>query len=121
MALFTGVSTKYKLAGIFGLSSYLVLGGKIKSVAEENGNVNQDAKWFMGHGDADPLVKYEWGTKTVDVLKGELGVKDIEFKTYHGLGHSADPLELDHVESFIRMCLPPMVDGGGEGSKKGEL
>lgn len=83
--------------------------------------MNKDAKWFMGHGNADPLVKYDWGVKTAEMLKTELGVKDLDFKTYHGLGHSADPLEIDHVESFIRKCLPPVEEGGGEGSKKGEL
>lgn len=95
-----------------------MLGDKIKTLAEEHGNVNRDSKWFMGHGDADALVKYDWGVKTKEVLKGELGVKDVEFKTYHNLGHSADPLEIDHLEGFLRKCLP---EGGGEGSKKGEL
>lgn len=121
MSIFTGLTTKYTLAGIFALSSYLVMGDKIKNLAEENGNANKDTKWFMGHGAADPLVKYDWGVKTVEVLKKELGVKDLDFQTYYGLGHSADPLEMDHVESFIRKCLPPLGDGNGEGSKKGEL
>jgi predicted esterase len=121
MSLFTGLTTKHKLAGIFALSSYLVLGDKIKTLAEENGHVNKDAKWFMGHGAADPLVKYDWGVKTAEVLKKELGVKDLDFQTYYGLAHSADPLELDHVEGFIRKCLSAVGDECGQGSKKGEL
>ena len=118
MSLFTGATTRHKLAGIFALSSYLVLGDKIKGLAEENGNVNKDTKWFVGHGTADPLIRYDWGVRTVDFLKKELGVKDLEFKTYHGLAHSADPLEMDDVESFVRKCLPPVGEGGG---KKREL
>lgn len=126
MSLFTGLTTPHKLAGIFGLSCYLVLGNKIKSLAEEKGNANKDSKWFMGHGDADPLVKYDWGVKTAEVLRKDLGVADLEFKTYHGLPHAADPLEIDHVEAFIRKCLSPGSGGGaaaagGAGSKKGEL
>lgn len=122
MSLFTGLTTQHKLAGIFGLSCYLVLGGKVKSLAEESGNANKASKWFMGHGDADPLVKYDWGVRTAEVLKKDLGVADLEFKTYHGLGHSADPLEIDHVEAFLRKCLPPVSEGGGgEPSRKGEL
>ena len=117
MSLFTGLTTPHKLAGVFALSSYLVLGDKIKSLAEENGNVNRDTRWFMGHGDKDPLVKYEWGLKTADVLRKEIGVKDLEFKTYHGLAHSADPLEIDHLEGFIGKCLPKVE----EGNKKREL
>ena len=61
----------------------------------------------MGLGDQDPLIKYEWGQKTADILKGELGVKELEFKTYHNLVHSVDPLEISHLESFIGKCLPP--------------
>ena len=121
MSIFTGLTTSHKLAGIFGLSCYLVLGEKIKSLAEENGNANKDAKWFMGHGDKDPLVKYDWGVKTAEVLGKDVGVKDLEFKTYHGLAHSADPLEIDHLESFIAKCLPPVKEAVAEASKKGEL
>ncbi|KAF7504916.1 hypothetical protein GJ744_001563 [Endocarpon pusillum] len=124
MSLFTGLTSPHRLAGIFGLSCYLLLGNKVKSLAAENGNANRDSRWFMGHGDADPLVKYEWGVKTAEVLKKDLGVTDLEFKTYHGLPHAADPLEMDHVEAFIRKCLSPVSEGGagaGAGSKKGEL
>lgn len=124
MSIFTGLTTEYRLAGIFALSAYLVLGHKIKGLVEESGNVNKDSKWFMGHGDKDPLVKYEWGVKTAEVLKETLGVKDLEFQTYHGLTHSADPLEIDHVEAFIRKCLPLSAEGegpAGEATKKGEL
>lgn len=110
MSLFTGSTTTHKLAGIFGLSSYLVLGEKVKALAEEHGNVNRETKWFMGHGDADPLVRYEWGVKTAEMLKTELGVRDLEFKTYHGLMHSADPSEIDHLEAFIEKCLPPQKE-----------
>ncbi len=126
MALFTGLTTPHTLAGIFGLSCYLLLGGTVKALAQENGNANQKSRWFMGHGDADPLVKYEWGVRTAEVLRTELGVQELEFKTYHGLAHSADLLEIEHVEAFIRKCLPPLEEGegegkGGESGKKGEL
>ncbi len=121
MALFTGLTTQHKLAGIFGLSCYLLMGSKVKALAAENGNANRDSRWFMGHGDADPLVRYEWGVRTAEVLRSELGVADLEFKTYHGLAHSADPLEIDHVEAFIRKCLPPVAEAGVEKSNKGEL
>jgi predicted esterase len=122
MSIFTGATTKHKLAGIFALSAYLLMGDKVVGLAEENGNANKDTKWFMGHGSTDPLVQYDWGVKTAEVLKKELGVKDLEFQTYYGLGHSADPLEIDHVETFIKKCLPPpTVDGIGDCGKQGEL
>jgi predicted esterase len=81
MSLFTGVTTPHKLGGIFGLSSYLVLGDKIKDFVKESSDANKDTPIFMGHGDADDLVRYSWGQQTADVLRKELGHK-VEFKTY---------------------------------------
>lgn len=43
---------------------------------------------FWGHGNADPVVRYEWGQQSVNQLKA-LGFKDIEFKTYPGLSSLA--------------------------------
>ncbi len=69
MALFSGITAPYKLGGIFGLSSYLLIHNKIKSLIPE-GNPNQDTPILMGHGDADPLVKPPWGQMTATILKG---------------------------------------------------
>jgi predicted esterase len=82
MSLFTGATTPHKLAGVFGLSSYLLLGNKIKELAEEAKGINRDTPFFMGHGDADPLVKYEWGVKTAEALRTELGHTKVDFQTY---------------------------------------
>lgn len=82
MSIFTGTTIPHKLAGVFGLSSYLLMGNKIKELAEEAKGVNKDTPFFMGHGDADPLVKYEWGVKTAEALTAELGHTKVEFKTY---------------------------------------
>ena len=81
VSLFTGVTTPHKLAGIFGLSCYLVLADKIKSFAEEAKGINKDTPIFMGHGDADEVVKYRWGQQSADFLKKELGHR-VDFRTY---------------------------------------
>ena len=81
MSLFTGTTIPHKLAGVVGLSSYLLLGSDIKRFADEAKGINKDTPFFMGHGDRDPLVRYEWGVKTADVLRTELG-HTVEFKTY---------------------------------------
>ena len=81
MSLFTGATTPHKLAGVFGLSSYLLMGNKIKELAAEAKGVNKDTPFFMGHGDADEVVKYQWGQQTAEVLKKQLG-HNVEFKTY---------------------------------------
>ena len=82
MSLFTGLTMKEKLGGVFGLSCYLVLGNKIKDLVTEGGNKNKDTPFFMGHGDADETVKYQWGFKTAQLLKEELGIKNVDFRTY---------------------------------------
>jgi len=105
MSIFTGVTTPLKLGGVFGLSCYLVMGDKIKELAKEASEANKDTPFFMGHGDADELVKHSWGEQTAEVLRKELGHK-VEFKTYRGLPHSAVPEEIDDLEKFINDCLP---------------
>ena len=109
MSLFTGVTTPQKLAGVFGLSCYLVLGNKIKDYAEESKGANKDTRIFMGHGDADEVVKHKWGEQSAEALRKELGHK-VEFRTYPNLPHSADLEEIEDLERFIQKCLPPVAE-----------
>lgn len=79
LALLTGATSAPKLGGIFGLSSYLVLHETIRSMIPD-GNPNQDTPIFMGHGDRDWVVRYDWGKKTAETLRG-WGYK-VDFRTY---------------------------------------
>ncbi|KAI9688270.1 MAG: hypothetical protein M1822_001777 [Bathelium mastoideum] len=79
MSLFCGVTCPQKLAGIFGLSSYLLLQGKLRDLVPAE-NPNKETPIFMGHGDADMVVRHEWGQKTADKLK-EWGW-NVDFRTY---------------------------------------
>ncbi len=79
MSIFAGVTCPDKLGGIVGLSSYLLMADKIKQFIPE-GEPNKTTPIFMGHGDRDPLVKYEWGQLTAKFLK-DSGY-DVDFKTY---------------------------------------
>lgn len=81
MSLFTGLTTPHRLGGVFGLSCYLVLGDKIKELAKEASDANKDTPFFMGHGDADQVVKFAWGQQTAETLKKDLGHK-VEFQMY---------------------------------------
>lgn len=106
MSLFTGLTTPHKLGGVFGLSCYLLMSNKIKEMAEaEAKSVNKDTPFFMGHGDADEVVKHQWGQQTAEFLQKELG-HQVEFKTYRNLPHSAALEEIDDLEAFIKKCLP---------------
>src|SRR6201996_2954331 len=80
MSLHGGLTYSQKLAGIFGLSCYMLLPEKFKGMIEASGDANKNTKIFMGHGDSDPVVQYKHGKMTADNLK-EWGY-DVDFNTY---------------------------------------
>ncbi|KAL8962342.1 MAG: hypothetical protein Q9193_001235 [Seirophora villosa] len=105
ISIFAGLTSPSPLAGIFGLSSYLLLAESIPSLlTQEIRAANSPTPIFMGHGDVDPLVKPEWGAETEKVLKA-LGWK-VDFNVYRGLDHSADPKEMDDLEKWLGERLP---------------
>lgn len=79
MSLFAGATHPEKLAGIVGLSSYLLMGAKFKDFVPPD-QPNSETPIFMGHGDADPLVRYDWGKRTAAALT-DCGFK-VDFRTY---------------------------------------
>jgi len=104
VSLFTGLTIKQKLAGIFGLSCYLVLHDRVPEFVKEANKINQETPFFIGHGDADQVVQYQWGVETARVIEKDLGHK-VDFKTYPGLPHSAAMEEIDDLEKWIKKCL----------------
>ena len=113
MSIFTAVTTPHQMAGFVGMSSYLLMGKKAPSLIPAS-NPNAETPIWMGHGEADPLVKCEWGKRTADALKA-LGRK-VDFKTYSGLEHSADPREISDLETFISQRLPSIEGDGAAAS-----
>ncbi|KAB2572834.1 Phospholipase/carboxylesterase [Lasiodiplodia theobromae] len=107
MSLLSGLTSPNKLGGIFGLSCYLLLQNKIRDMVPEE-NPNKDTPIFMAHGDIDPVVRYDWGQRTASKLK-EWGWK-VDFKTYQGLPHSADPEEIEDLDAYLRERIPPLGD-----------
>lgn len=95
------------LAGVVALSSYLPLvspgsphAGSAVSAA------NAATKVFFGHGDADMVVQYSFGTASAEFLKKK--GNEVEFKTYRGMGHSARDDELRDIAAFLKERLPPV-------------
>lgn len=107
MAIFSGITSKEKLGGIFGMSCYLLMYNKVESLLPTEGG-NKETRIWMGHGDSDPLVRPEWGQATARKLK-DMGF-GVELKMYRGLEHSADPEEIDDVEKFLNESIPPLGD-----------
>lgn len=91
------------LAGVIGLSGYMPVTAKI---AELETPCNKHTPYFLGHGTADSVVRFEYGTRTRDFLKNELKRDGVSWNEYPGLDHGADPEELAQVLAFIASRLP---------------
>ncbi|KAE8359211.1 Phospholipase/carboxylesterase/thioesterase [Aspergillus caelatus] len=109
MSVFTGVTNKEKLGGVFGLSCYLLLSDRIKNQIPEDWP-NKKTPFFLAHGTDDDIVKYEFG-KTSSKLLQELGLENVQFNSYPDLGHSADPQEIEDLEKFLQQVIPAEGDG----------
>ncbi|KAL8723119.1 MAG: hypothetical protein Q9225_000522 [Loekoesia sp. 1 TL-2023] len=105
ISIFAGLTSPHPLAGIFGLSSYLLLGDALPTyLTPQVKAANSSIPIFMGHGDQDPLVKIEWGQETANRLKA-LGWK-VDFNAYKGMAHDASPKEMDDLEAWLKERLP---------------
>jgi len=114
MALFVGLTTPKKLAGILGLSTFAV--GKTVLLEKFN-NDNLTVPLLMCHGNADPLVRHEWGQLSFNTIKQVREEKlkltgnssanaNCEFKSYSGLQHSSNRQEMIDVCKWIISVLP---------------
>ncbi|KAF7155640.1 hypothetical protein CNMCM5623_008182 [Aspergillus felis] len=109
LSVFTGITCKEKLGGVFGLSSYLVLSNKIKNYIPEDWP-NKKTPFFLAHGLEDEVVLFDFGDLSAKKMK-EIGLEDVTFKSYPDLGHSADPEEIEDLARFLQKVVPPEDDG----------
>lgn len=79
MSLLAGLTCTSKLGGIVGLSSWLLLSKTFADLVKPT-DANRQTPVMMFHGDADPIVPFQRGKLSADLLK-ELGY-DVTFKTY---------------------------------------
>ncbi|RKF60023.1 Acyl-protein thioesterase 1 [Erysiphe neolycopersici] len=105
ISLLTGITYPSKLAGIFGLSGYILLHNKVGELVAQAEDANKNTKIFMGHGEDDQLVKAEWG-KLTKLLLENLGF-NVNFRTYPNLAHSTDPAEIEDLGKFLDEVIPP--------------
>lgn len=101
MGLLTGLTSEYKFAGIVSLSGYMPLHKKIMTMATDS---NKKTPIFWGHGDADQIVLYEYGQKSVELL--QQNKYDVRFRTYPRMAHGSCPQEIKDILSFLKEVLP---------------
>lgn len=84
-----------QVAAVLGMSTWLPLADEQPLISAEN----QNTPVLMCHGNADQVVRYAYGQESLQRLKA--AGAPIDFKTYHGLGHSVDPKEVEDITGFI--------------------
>jgi len=99
IALFSGTRYPEKLAGIMGLSGYMVLAPKFDA---ERDNANQTVPIFLAHGTQDPVVPLQLGEDTHQLL--ETTQYSVEWHTYP-MGHSVSPEEIADIAEWLRRVL----------------
>jgi phospholipase/carboxylesterase len=99
VALFAGTRYPQKLAGLMGLSCYLVLARRL---AAERAAANQGTPVFLAHGLQDPVVAPSLG----EDARRDLSAAGyaVEWHTY-GMPHSVCPQEVADIATWLRRVL----------------
>ncbi|ORY33132.1 Phospholipase/carboxylesterase/thioesterase [Naematelia encephala] len=108
IAILSALTTKRKLAGVVGLSTWVPLNHKVPQMMTSHA---RDTPIFWGHGKDDPVVNYAFGVMSIELLK-KLGYPTVpagqtfarpglRFESYPGLGHSSSPQEIEHLKAWL--------------------
>ena len=99
ISLFSGPRYPEKLAGIMGLSCYLLLEDLLPA---ERTRVNYQTPIFLAHGNQDPVVDVRRGTEARQLL--EAGGYPVEWHAYP-MPHSVCPQEIVDIAAWLRKVL----------------
>jgi phospholipase/carboxylesterase len=99
MALFTGTRLAEQLAGIIGLSCYLLLAA---SFAAERHAANQTTPIFLAHGSLDAVIDPRLGEETRSVL--EAAAYPVEWHSYP-MPHAVCAEQITAIAAFLHRVL----------------
>lgn len=99
ISLFSGPRYPERLAGIMGLSCYMLLED---SLPAERTRVNFPTPIFLGHGTQDPVVELRRGAQARQLL--EAGGYPVEWHAYP-MPHSVCPQEVMDIAAWLRKIL----------------
>ena len=99
MALYSGTRYPEKLAGIMGLSCYMLLESRL---AAERSAANQATPIFLGHGTQDPVVSLVLGEGTRRML--ETQGYPVEWHAYP-MPHSVCPQEVADIAAWLQRVV----------------
>ncbi|KAH8921814.1 hypothetical protein BT69DRAFT_1264091, partial [Atractiella rhizophila] len=101
------ITSELKLAGQVSLSGRLPLFKTVHNLATDHA---RNLQVFWGHGKADPLIKYQWAEMSVSLMRERLKMKNIDFRGYDGVVHTASQEELDDMAEWLEKRIPK-IDG----------
>jgi phospholipase/carboxylesterase len=99
MALYAGTRLAQRLAGIIGLSCYLLLA---ESFALERQAANQSTPIFLAHGSFDAVVDPRLGEETRALL--EAAAYPVEWHSYP-MPHTVSAEEIEAIAAFLQRVL----------------
>jgi phospholipase/carboxylesterase len=99
IALHTGLRYAQPLAGILALSTYLPLATYFEA---ERHAANQRTPVFMAHGRQDPIVPFELGERTRELLARN--DYEVEWHAYN-MEHSVVPQEINEIAAWFGKTL----------------
>jgi len=99
IALYSGARYRERLAGLLGLSCYLLLESRL---ATERAPANQATPVFLGHGTQDPIVDVRLGMQTRESLAA--AGYSVEWHSYP-MPHSVSQAEIADIAAWLRRVL----------------
>lgn len=99
VALFQGLRSEQRLAGVIALSTYMVVAETLEAEASP---ANQDVPILQAHGSLDPMVPIERGEAARDELQRR--GYSVEFHSYP-IPHSVNIEEIMTVRAFLMRVL----------------
>lgn len=100
IALAAAVTLPVKIGGFISLSGFCCTSAA--GLSESKNSKNTDTPIFHGHGDYDQVVPLQKGQLAKNFYTKECGMKNYDFRTYHGLQHSTSPEEMLDIIDFIK-------------------
>lgn len=99
VALYTGTRFPEKLAGIMGLSCYMLLGSRLEA---ERAEANRTTPILMAHGIEDPVISVQYGAESCRLLQA--AGYSVEWHTYP-IAHAVSSEEISTIAAWLRKIL----------------
>jgi predicted esterase len=109
LALHVSTRATYRLAGCAALSTWLPLRDDYPGALSEQSR--EHLRLFQAHGEADEVVRLQWGETSNEGLKQWLKMGssedpiDFRFMKIEHMGHSSDPAEIDALKDVLAEWL----------------